>query len=157
MAVRDGDYAAMVFYPASARLDDWLSVYEDVARGNGAEPSAARHLLAWAHTAGFEEATSTASTWCFATPEERDWWGGLWADRITQSTLAFHAARPEMRARILGLLSVSIGMGPVGFLQVGLLADAVGAQLAIIILSAEGALALLLTQRFWREIRMESG
>ena len=101
VAVRDGDYAAMVFYPASARLDDWLSVYEDVARGNGAEPSAARHLLAWAHTAGFEEVTSTASTWCFATPEERDWWGGLWADRITQSTLAQQAlerglATPEL-------------------------------------------------------------
>ena len=75
---------------------------------------------------------------------------------IAQSTLAFHAARPEMRARILGLLSVSIGMGPIGFLQVGLLADAVGAQLAIVILGCEGLLALLLTHRFWREIRMGS-
>jgi len=76
---------------------------------------------------------------------------------ITQSTLAFHSANPAMRGRILGLLSVAIGMGPIGFLQVGLLADALGAQLAIIILSAEGALALLLTRRFWREIRMGSG
>jgi MFS family permease len=75
---------------------------------------------------------------------------------ITQSTLAFHSARPEMRARVLGLLSVSIGMGPIGFLQVGLLADAVGAQLAIIITGCEGLLALLLTQRLWREIRMDS-
>ena len=97
VAVRDGDYAAMVWYPASARLDDWLGVYEDVARGNGAEPSAARHLLAWAHTAGFEEVTSTASTWCYATPEERDWWGGLWADRITQSIAG--AAGPRARTR----------------------------------------------------------
>ena len=58
VAVRDADYAAMVWYPASARLDDWLTVYEDVARSNDAEPSAARHLLAWAHTAGFEDVTS---------------------------------------------------------------------------------------------------
>jgi ubiquinone/menaquinone biosynthesis C-methylase UbiE len=91
VAVRDGDYAAMVWYPASARLDDWLSVYEDVARGNDAEPSAARHLLAWAHTAGFEDVTVSASTWCYASPEERAWWGGLWADRVTQSTLATQA------------------------------------------------------------------
>jgi MFS family permease len=75
---------------------------------------------------------------------------------ITQSTLAFHAAKPAMRGRILGLLSVSIGMGPIGFLQVGLLADAFGAQSAIIITGCEGLLALLLTQRLWREIRMDS-
>ena len=75
---------------------------------------------------------------------------------IAQSTLAFHSARPEMRGRMLGLLSVSIGTGPIGFLQVGLLADAVGAQLAIIIMGCEGLLALLLTRRYWREIRMGS-
>jgi MFS family permease len=75
---------------------------------------------------------------------------------IAQSTLAFHAARPEMRGRMLGLLSVSIGTGPIGFLQVGLLADAVGAQLAIMIMGCEGLLALLLTRRYWREIRMGS-
>jgi MFS family permease len=73
---------------------------------------------------------------------------------ISQSTLAFHAAKPQMRARILGLLSVSIGTGPVGFLQIGLFADTLGAQLAIIISGCEGLLALLLTQRLWREIRM---
>ncbi|HZM53889.1 MAG TPA: SAM-dependent methyltransferase, partial [Acidimicrobiales bacterium] len=26
--------------------------------------------------------------WCFATPEDREWWGGLWADRFTRSALA---------------------------------------------------------------------
>lgn len=28
-----------------------------------------------------------ASTWCFATPEDRRWWGGLWADRLTESAI----------------------------------------------------------------------
>jgi ubiquinone/menaquinone biosynthesis C-methylase UbiE len=91
VAARDADYAAMLWYPADARLDDWLDLYEALARSNAAEPDAARHLLAWAHTAGFEEVTASASTWCFATPDERDWWGGLWADRITQSTFAEQA------------------------------------------------------------------
>jgi hypothetical protein len=72
---------------------------------------------------------------------------------IMQSTLAFRSVEPHMRARMLGLLSVSIGTGPIGFLQVGLLADAIGAQLAIITTSAEGMLALVLTRHFWREIR----
>ena len=30
----------------------------------------------------------TGSLWCFATPETRDWWGGMWADRIVESALA---------------------------------------------------------------------
>jgi ubiquinone/menaquinone biosynthesis C-methylase UbiE len=91
VAARDADYAAMVWYPADSRLDDWLTVYQDVTRSNDGEPSAARHLLAWTHTAGFEDVVSSASTWCFATPEDRAWWGGLWADRITQSSLAQQA------------------------------------------------------------------
>ena len=73
---------------------------------------------------------------------------------ITQSTLVFQSVEPQMRARMLGLLSVSIGTGPLGFLQVGLLADTIGAQLAIVTTSVAGLLALLLTRRFWREIRM---
>ena len=32
--------------------------------------------------------TATASTWCFATPEDRAWWGGLWAERVVHSDLA---------------------------------------------------------------------
>jgi MFS family permease len=75
---------------------------------------------------------------------------------ITQSTLAFHATRPEMRGRILGLLSVAIGTGPIGFLQLGVLADAFGAPLAIAISGCEGLLALLLTRPLWREIRWTS-
>lgn len=71
---------------------------------------------------------------------------------ITQSTLAFRSARPEMRGRILGLLAVAIGTGPLGFLQVGLLADLIGAKLAIVTTGVEGLLALLLTRRIWRQI-----
>ena len=32
-----------------------------------------------------------ASTWCYATAEDRTWWGELWADRITQSAIAAQA------------------------------------------------------------------
>lgn len=32
--------------------------------------------------------TASASTWCFATPEDRAWWADTWVDRITASSLA---------------------------------------------------------------------
>jgi ubiquinone/menaquinone biosynthesis C-methylase UbiE len=91
VAVRDADYAAMTWYPADSRLDRWLAVYRAVAHSNGAEPDAGRRLLAWAHAAGAAEVTPTASVWCYATPEDRRWWGGMWADRILTSAITGHA------------------------------------------------------------------
>jgi len=99
VAARDADYAAMVWHPADVRLDRWLEVYKAVARGNAAEPDAARHLLAWAHTAGLADVTCSASTWCFASPDERAWWGGLWADRVTRSALATQALERGLASR----------------------------------------------------------
>jgi MFS family permease len=72
---------------------------------------------------------------------------------ITQSAIVFRSVQLEMRARMLGLLTVSIGTGPIGFLQIGLLADAIGAKYAILTIGTEGLIALLLTRRFWREIK----
>ena len=88
VAVRDADYAAFAWWPLLPGLDRWLELYEEAARANGGEPDAGRRLLGWAHAAGLEDVTPSASTWCFATPDERAWWGGLWADRITGSALA---------------------------------------------------------------------
>ena len=100
VAARDADYAAMVWYPADPRLDRWLEIYEAVARGNGAEPDAARHLLAWAHDGRLRSTSRcSATTWCFATPEERAWWGGLWADRVTHSALADQAVERGVATR----------------------------------------------------------
>lgn len=69
---------------------------------------------------------------------------------VMQTTLIYRAVTPEMRSRMLGLLSVSIGVGPIGFLQVGLLAEALGARTAIMIIAVEGLVALLLTFPLWR-------
>lgn len=91
VAARDADYAAMTWYPASPRLDRWLEIYRAVAHGNGAEPDAGRRLLAWAHAAGATSVIPTASVWSYATPGERDWWGGLWADRILTSSITQQA------------------------------------------------------------------
>jgi SAM-dependent methyltransferase len=88
VAVRDSDYAAFTWFPELPELDEWLDLYERVARGNGGEPDAGRRLLSWAHAAGFTDVIATSSTWCFATPDDRAWWGGMWAERVLASDMA---------------------------------------------------------------------
>ncbi|MFD6877446.1 MULTISPECIES: methyltransferase domain-containing protein [unclassified Streptomyces] len=88
VAVRDADYAAMTWYPATPGLEEWLDLYRRVARANGGEPDAGRRLLSWARAAGFTEITASATAWCYATAEEIAWWSSLWADRTTASSYA---------------------------------------------------------------------
>jgi len=71
---------------------------------------------------------------------------------IMQATLVYLLAPPEMRTRVLGLLSVCIGLGPIGFVHLGLLADWLGAPAACAITGVEGLLALALTWPLWRAI-----
>ncbi|MEV5339469.1 methyltransferase domain-containing protein [Streptomyces sp. NPDC052676] len=104
IAVRDSDYAAMTWYPASPGMDAWLALYRRVARANGGEPDAGRRLKSWALRAGLTDITATSSTWTFSTPRERAWWSGLWADRTLASAYADiavgggHATEEELRA-----------------------------------------------------------
>lgn len=88
VAARDSDYAGFTWYPLLPELDEWLALYQRAARANGGEPDAGRRLHTWARQAGFTDVTATASTWCYATAEDRHWWGGMWSDRIQQSDLA---------------------------------------------------------------------
>lgn len=99
VAARDVDFAAMTWYPPDARLDRWLELTQRVARSNGAEPDAGRRLLSWARAAGFSKIICSASTWCYATPEERSWWGNLWAERVTSSALADQALDRDFATR----------------------------------------------------------
>ncbi|MEV0115009.1 methyltransferase domain-containing protein [Streptomyces sp. NPDC050844] len=104
VAARDADYEAMTWYPQSPVLDGWLDLYRRVARANGGEPDAGRRLKSWALEAGFDDVTATASTWCYSSAPERDWWSGLWADRTVASSYADravesgHADAGELRA-----------------------------------------------------------
>jgi SAM-dependent methyltransferase len=99
LGVRDSDYAAFAWYPQLPGLDRWLELYRAAARANGGEPDAGRRLLGWAHAAGLEDVTATSTTWCFATPETRAWWGGMWSDRVTGSALADQLVREERASR----------------------------------------------------------
>lgn len=69
-----------------------------------------------------------------------------------QATLVYLAAPLHMRSRILGILTVCIGTGPIGFLWLGWLADRIGSHHAVAVTGALGLLALAATWRWWKEI-----
>ncbi|MDG2285716.1 MAG: MFS transporter [Alphaproteobacteria bacterium] len=60
-----------------------------------------------------------------------------------QGTLTYLAAPPEFRSRVLGVLTLCIGTGPIGFFNVGWMAEEFGVPAALAIISAEGLFALL--------------
>ncbi len=48
-------------------------------------------MLTWARAAGLHDVAATATAWCFATDDDRAWWGSSWSDRATKSTFADQA------------------------------------------------------------------
>jgi MFS family permease len=55
-----------------------------------------------------------------------------------QSTLMLTEAPPEVRSRLMGIVTVCIGTGPVGQLAAGALSDQIGPRAAVIVLAAAG-------------------
>ncbi len=105
VAARDADYAAMAWYPRLPGLDLWAALYQRVARSNGAEPDAGRHLRSWAEQAGLREVRLSASAWCWATPQEVSWWAESWAERTVASDFARQAVQRGLatRAELAGI------------------------------------------------------
>jgi SAM-dependent methyltransferase len=99
LAVRDGDYGAFVWAPADPLLDRWMELYHDVCRRNGADADAGRRLLGWARAAGFTEVHPSSSTWTFADPDSRRWWGEGWAERVVSSSVAEQALEYGLSSR----------------------------------------------------------
>ncbi len=69
-----------------------------------------------------------------------------------QSALILANTPPERRNRVMGVLAMCIGFGPLGILHVGFLADQFSAAIAVSIISAEGFLALCVAGYFWPEL-----
>jgi MFS family permease len=71
---------------------------------------------------------------------------------VMQATLIYLAAPAEMRSRLYGVLSLCIGSGLVGFVNIGLMAEIMGAPLATTVSGIEGLVAMAFTRRWWREL-----
>ena len=91
LAARDADYGGFFWSPDDPVLDRWLDLYHRVTQRNGADAHGGRHLKKWVHDAGFDQLVVTSSNWTYESDDERDWWGGLWADRVVQSDFARQA------------------------------------------------------------------
>ncbi len=85
LAARDGDYAAFSWAPADRLLDRWLDLYLAVTAHNGHDACIGPKLMGLALDAGFSDVVVSSSTWTYADPGSRAWWGGLWADRVRYS------------------------------------------------------------------------
>lgn len=91
VAVRDADYGALSWYPELPGLEKWRGLYRAVARANGGEPDAGRHLLSWAHAAGLDQVDVHTSTWTFSAGDGAAWWGQSWAHRVEDPTFVSQA------------------------------------------------------------------
>ena len=74
---------------------------------------------------------------------------GFAAFATMQTTILVTTTDVAMRGRVLGVLSLCIGVGPMGAVQVGPLVAAVGEQAALAIVVAEGAALLLAAAAIW--------
>lgn len=91
VAVRDADFHGMSWYPAFPELDDWMELYQRIARRNGAEPDAGRRLVSWAQAAGFTDVAPSSSNWLYATSQQRRWQARVWGERVLHSAFADQA------------------------------------------------------------------
>src|SRR6266545_2150641 len=107
VAARDSDYHGFTWYPELPELDEWMDLYQRMARANQGEPDAGRRLLSWALEAGFEKVDATASNWAFTNEEDRAWWGGMWADRVLKSAMAEQARRSGVPEETLERISAA--------------------------------------------------
>ena len=92
LAARDGDYAAFAWYPELPGLERWRTTYRAVARANGAEPDAGRHMRAWTRAAGLDDVTITTTAWQYADAASCTRWGGSWANRVLGDVFLGQAA-----------------------------------------------------------------
>ena len=76
--------------------------------------------------------------------------GGLFG--AMQSALILMCAPSEMRSRMMGVLSLCVGVGALGFFHIGILADWLGAQIALATCALEGLLMLLVVRFVWPEV-----
>ncbi|WP_115787025.1 methyltransferase domain-containing protein [Arthrobacter silvisoli] len=91
VAVRDADFHGMSWYPEVPELDDWMELYQKIARRNGAEPDAGRRLVSWTQQAGFTEVAPSSSNWLYATAQQRRWQARVWSERVLHSAFAEQA------------------------------------------------------------------
>lgn len=87
LSCRETLTSTWAWWPEDPKLYEFRKLWGDVAKSLGCDPMAGARLVSYAMAAGFkrEQIQATTSAWCYSTPEEREWWGSLWAERMFKS------------------------------------------------------------------------
>jgi ubiquinone/menaquinone biosynthesis C-methylase UbiE len=82
--------AELSWYPESRGIALWREVTGKMQRARGGNPHPGRMIHIWAREAGFgnSDIKKSAGAWCFASDEERAYWGGSMEERARSSGFA---------------------------------------------------------------------
>jgi hypothetical protein len=99
LCVREVDWGSATFYPDNAAMRRFLDLYYELARRNGGEPDAGRHMRRWCREAGFADVRVTTSTTCYADAAAAREWGDTYAQRTLHSNIAEKALEYGLATR----------------------------------------------------------
>ncbi|KAF7713574.1 Methyltransferase domain-containing protein [Penicillium ucsense] len=87
-----------MIHPTSEALEAWGDLQARMRQATGNHTKAGLQLHVWARKAGFSTANlkKSAGSWCFATRDEREYWGGAMEERARSSGLAMTAVREKL-------------------------------------------------------------
>ena len=102
-----------VLVPGDAGLWSGRRCTEPWRGGWAASPTPGGTCWPGPGAAGFAEVMASASAWCYAGPADRPWWGGLWAQRLTESPFGDRAVEQgrATRADLERLAQAWLGWG----------------------------------------------
>ncbi|KAI5306485.1 hypothetical protein KEM56_000663 [Ascosphaera pollenicola] len=88
VAARESD--TLSWYPESEALSRWVELDVKMRADKGGHPHCGRKIHVFAKRAGFEDhkIRRSTGTWCFSSPEEREYWGGSMGGRAKASGFA---------------------------------------------------------------------
>jgi hypothetical protein len=72
-----------------------------------------------------------------------------------QAAIVFLSTIPAMRSRMMGALTMCIGVGQFGFLHLGFLAGVYGGAMAVAVMTSEGFMAMAAVFFLWPALRKE--
>ena len=100
VGVREVDWSTFTAFPSSGSMREFRRVYDAVAKANGGNPYAGRHLLEWCNEAGgLKDMRITTSTWSFYDDAGKTWWADQWSARVLKSNIATSALERGIAAR----------------------------------------------------------
>jgi ubiquinone/menaquinone biosynthesis C-methylase UbiE len=99
LGAREVDWGGTTFFPDNAGMRRFLDLYYALARRNGGEPDAGRHMRRWFREAGFAETRVSTSTTSYADPEATREWAETYAARTLHSNIADKALEYGLATR----------------------------------------------------------